>query len=354
MAQLRTLFQSMELDLGPLVDAENLSIDTQLGEPVVNLNGTAATVPMGILAGGVSVRSGSVTVGCGVGGGSSNLVMVLYNGEAAGSGLARSWTLTQTSTAWAGAITMWGDMTIVDETLGTTTLIGGWSWSQASGPQINPSSDPGFQGAVAEMLYLSTTGGSVAATIPDLGTILAVIGNLTKLGINYILDWFIPYTAPTSCTGPIIEDGAGESCENASLLCKNDLADLCLGIDDIPGVPTSFKKCMKGRCGCGGSNHKRLRVQCADTANCGACESAGGCSLVGDEAWYCQPDGVDACAVCAETIFHEMSHACGSPDDPNCQRPTSCENLPDPESFQGSCKTGFSFADQCCFSPPGN
>jgi len=298
------------------------------------------------------MRNGSVAVGCGVGGGSANLVIDVNNGNPSGNGPTRSWTLTQAVVASGQTITMWGDITIIDATTGTTTLVGGWTWSVASGPQIDPASNSGFQAAVAEMLNLTTaSGGSVAAGGFDLGTILTWLANVTKLGINYIRDWFIQYTPPTSCIGPIVEDGAGQSCENAGLLCGNDLADMCLNIADMPGS-TGFKKCMKGRCGCGGSSFPRLKIKCAATSDCGVCGLAGGCSLVGDDAWYCQSDGADACSVCVDTVFHEMSHACGALDDPDCMGAEPACPVLDPDSVQGACRIGLWFGEQCCLEPP--
>ena len=345
----------MELALAPLVETENLSQNTQLGEPTVNLNGTEATAPLTAFDETGQVRAGSVTVGCGVGGGSANLVIDVTNNDGSGASATRAWTLTQAVVASGGSIAMWGDITIVDVTLGTSTLVGGWTWSQAGGAQLDPASDPGFQDAVAEMINLTTQpGGAVAGLPPALGSLLQWLVNVLKLPLNYILDLFIPYTppAPGSCSGPSVDGTCGPD----DVVCQGSLAEMCESVGDIPGVSTAFKKCMKGRCGCGGSSFPRARITCNAPNDCGPCAPATGgliitgCSTVGTQMWYCQPSGAPLCA-CAQTIFHEMSHACGSFDDPNCDNRSTCPPLPS-EDFSGACRTGIWFQEQCCAQPP--
>jgi len=79
----------------------------------------------------------------------------------------------------------------------------------------------------------------------------------------------------------------------------------------LPHVTTAFRKCMKGRFGCGGSSHPRLRVTCASASNCGPCGGgAGGCNILGSTLWYCPSPTIKRCQ-CIDTMFHEASHSCG-------------------------------------------
>jgi hypothetical protein len=242
---------------------------------------------------------------------------------------------------------VWGTVERI-EVLGETTIrSGGWIYSAGGGAQEDPNSEPGFHGDAAAMLHC---GGAVAALSPQ--DVLSFIANVASMMVYYVLDALIPYTPPTSCTGPSISDGSGQSCENADIPCADDLDNMCLGIDDLPGVSNAFKKCMKGRCGCGGSTFPRLRISCADVTNCGPCGSgAGGCNLAGSQIWYCQADGADSCGTCVTTVFHEMAHACGQLDDPDCVAPNECP-VPDPDLFEGACRTGYLFGEQCCSDPP--
>jgi len=73
---------------------------------------------------------------------------------------------------------------------------------------------------------------------------------------------------------------------------------------------TAFKKCMKGRLGCGGSSFPRVRIVCGDPNNCGGCGLGFGCNIGGSLLHYCDPRNV-VCR-CANTVFHEMAHSCGS------------------------------------------
>jgi len=79
----------------------------------------------------------------------------------------------------------------------------------------------------------------------------------------------------------------------------------------MPGVSMAFRKSMKGRFGCGGSSHPRLRVTCASASDCGPCGGgAGGCNILGSTIWYCQAPTLQRCR-CIDTVFHEASHSCG-------------------------------------------
>lgn len=122
--------------------------------------------------------------------------------------------------------------------------------------------------------------------------------------------------------------------------CADKLGEMCEKIDDLPGVSTAFKQCMKGRCACGGSSFSRLEITCDDQDSCGPCAAlgdAGGCSLGGSQMWYCGPvDDEDQECLCVNIIFHEMSHACGALDQTG-------------ESY----RIGSWFEDQCSADPVG-
>jgi hypothetical protein len=90
----------------------------------------------------------------------------------------------------------------------------------------------------------------------------------------------------------------------------DDIADMALEIGNNPGVSTAFKKCMEGRCGCGGSSFGRIRIQCDDDSSCGTCGDAWGCNLGGSTLTYCDTRNVEC--RCVNTVFHEMSHSCGA------------------------------------------
>ena len=122
----------------------------------------------------------------------------------------------------------------------------------------------------------------------------------------------------------------------------------------VSHASTAFKKCMKGRCGCGGSSFPRARISCDDVATCGPCgffDPAGGCSAFGARIWYCQQPNSDACSVCADTVFHELAHACGQLDDPDCGGAKLSCPVRDPDEVDGSCHVGRWFGEQCCMDP---
>ena len=231
-----------------------------------------------------------------------------------------------------------------------TALSGGWTYSAAEGVVEDGDCDPGFSDEVAAMFHVGYVGGGGAAPVfLALEDLLTLIGNILKMIVNYILDAFIPYEPPESCDGPIIEG----SCEPGDVYCQDDIAGFCeAGIDDIPGVSNAFKKCMKGRCGCGGSTFPRTRITCADSSDCGPCAAfgnAGGCNIAGATVWYC--DATDDPCECANVVFHEMSHACGALDDPNCDTSQLGVCSADFEDFTGACRVGFFFQDVCCDGP---
>ena len=223
-----------------------------------------------------------------------------------------------------------------------TALSGGWTYSAAEGVVEDPDCDPGFSEEVAGMFHVGYIGGGGAAPVfLALEDLLTLIGNILKMIVNFILDALIPYEPPESCDGPIIQN----SCEPGDVPCRDDIAGLCkAAIDDIPGVSNAFKKCMKGRCGCGGSTFPAIRITCAESADCGPCAVYGtthGCNLAGTEIWYCDP--TEFVCPCANRVFHEMSHTCGQLDIP--PPPETCP--PAEGDPQGACRIGIWFEDEC-------
>jgi hypothetical protein len=222
-------------------------------------------------------------------------------------------TLSQTVRVENGLLRLWGTLQVDRGLVGKTERTGGWVYSAGGGPQEDPNSAPGFHDDAAAMFHCAS---AVAAF--SLQGVVYQFTNAIQMLIDYILNQWIPYTPPTSCTGPSIRDAPGQSCAGVNIPCKNDLPDMCLSIGDLPGVSNAFKKCMKGRCGCGGSRHKRTFITCDDEKSCGACgvPPSGiiyyGCSLLGQQLWYCDPSGVRC--DCIESVSHEMSHACGAYD----------------------------------------
>ena len=194
---------------------------------------------------------------------------------------------------------------------GSPTLSGGWMYTPWDGAWDDPGTDPGYFDAVNEMLHIHPGGGGRTW---GLGSTISLVGNIASLLANYLMDCFWTYQPPVACLGPVIYDGDGQSCESTNIACKDDLDEACLNIDAIPDVSNAFKQCMKGRCGCGGSSHRRLRISCADSTDCGPCDyqTSYGCNIGGSRMWYCSPDP-DPCE-CYNTVFHEMSHACGALD----------------------------------------
>jgi len=122
------------------------------------------------------------------------------------------------------------------------------------------------------------------------------------------------YNDPPWRSGPKILDGSGESCDGVDIACREDLDDVALYLNDLPGVSTAFKKCMKGRLGCGGSSFRRLRIECAPGEDCGPCSyiASDGCNIGGSRLWYC--DAITKACRCINIILHEASHSCGTLD----------------------------------------
>lgn len=285
---------------------------------------------------GELVSNGSVTLTAHPTQGTGDLVVQLSEGGF------RDWTLTQTVRLEGGAVRLWGTIERTQVLQVPTIRSGGWSYSAGGGAQEDPDSEPGFHDDAA-LMFRCTAGGAAAAAF-NLADLLTLIANIIQMAINYVLDLFIPYTPPLpgTCTGPSISDGAGQSCENVDIPCADGLAEMCESVGDIPGVSVAFKKCMKGRCGCGGSRHPRANVSCAGVYTCGPCTDplgAWGCNLLGSQIWYCNPNA-NMCD-CVETIFHEMSHACGQPDQPGRVCPPTSGNP------IGACRIGMWFEDQC-------
>jgi len=271
-----------------------------------------ADSPLFLVQEGAVVSTGSGEVTAHQADGTVDLVMVLSDGPV----VSRQWTLTQTLDLEGDIIYVWGTLVVLDVWSGTTTLTGGWTYSQTDGVQEDPASDPGFHNEVAGM-FACADGGATAGAISTAGLspgdTLRFLLNLATMAINYVLDMFIPYEPATSCDGPAISNGAGQSCEDVDIPCEDKFEDMCENIDELPGVGDPFKQCMQGRCGCGGSNHKRLKIECADSDDCGPCGGYEGvyygCNIAGSTIWYCDPTEKEC--ECLGTVFHEMSHACG-------------------------------------------
>jgi hypothetical protein len=223
-----------------------------------------------------------------------------------------AWSLTQTVRLEGGAVRLSGTIVRIQTGQAPTIRSGGWIYSAGGGAREDPNSEPGFHDDAALMFGCAAAGAAAAAL--SLADLLTEIANIAQMIINYLLDLLIPYTPPTSCTGASISDGTGQSCNGVNIPCRNDLDEMCLKVGDIPGVSVAFKKCMKGRCGCGGSRFRKAFISCADQDNCGPCRGtpAGGCSINGSQMWYCTTTS-NAC-FCANIVFHEMSHACGTND----------------------------------------
>jgi hypothetical protein len=207
---------------------------------------------------------------------------------------------------------------LVDDGFSTSIWEGGWLYTEANGLVAVPDSQPEFFDEVATMFHVlmpAPADGNIASRGFSIATAFASIAGIASLVVNYILDLFIPYEPPTTCLGPIVDNGNGGTCSEDDVACADQLAEACAGIDDLPGVSTAFKKCMKGRCGCGGSRHRRARVSCDFDGSCGVCTSSSviGCNLPGGTvASYCHRDA-NICS-CLNTTMHELSHGCGTYD----------------------------------------
>jgi len=227
------------------------------------------------------------------------------------SGPSRRWTLTMTVSVSQGTVYMWGTLDYIRFIpLETATYTGGWTYSPTTGPLENPASDPGFHSEVENIFGCQTT----VAGAHSIGSILSLVGNGIGMWLNYLRDLYRPYTAPSTCLGPSIANGSGQSCDGVDIPCADDLSEVSTYLDDLTGVSTQFKKCLKGRLGCGGSSFPRLRITCADSDSCGPCSytDAAGCNIGGTAIWYCSPTA-NPCQ-CANTVFHEAAHSCGALD----------------------------------------
>jgi len=110
-------------------------------------------------------------------------------------------TLQQTATLVIGQITTWGTLSQT----GVAALSGGFVYSASGGATLDPNSSAGFADAVMAMLHVTPP----ATAFSILNTVFVYIASNISLGINYILDVFVPYTPPTTCLGPQILDGSG-------------------------------------------------------------------------------------------------------------------------------------------------
>jgi hypothetical protein len=266
---------------------------------------------------GEAIGYGTVTVLTDPATGITDMEMVVTDGPVgvdgdpeSGSGVNEQWTLRQTIWTSNGQVISYGTVEMFRvEPPEEVSYAGGWVYDLQNGPSEHPDSDAGFHAEVAAMFGCDST---VAGF--GVGNTLNLIGNIASLVVYYIRDLFIPWSNPTSCSGPIIEDGVGQSCRNVNIPCKDSIADTAKKIGSLPGVSRAFKKCLKGRFACGGSSFPRLRVRCASSSSCGPCSYtiADGCNIGGSLLWYC-PDVADHC-YCVNVIFHEASHACGARD----------------------------------------
>ncbi len=140
----------------------------------------------------------------------------------------RRWTLTQTMRLESDILYVSGTLDVIDIFTGIATWTGGWTYSAADGAQPDPASDLGFHDEVANM-FACASGGTAGGAIPaalTLGDILTFVGNVTTLAINYLLDLLIPYTPPTACTGPSIDDGPDGTCEMVNISCRDNLSTM--------------------------------------------------------------------------------------------------------------------------------
>jgi len=297
-------------------------------EPVVTGSGDDELASAGFLAyqlaDGSVLGSGTTDVAVTLGQPDVDVTIVMRDGDPTANppvGANRQWTLTMTVTVSQGAVSMWGTLDYLRSTPSeSASYVGGWIYSPEGGPMEDPASDAGFHAEVANMFGCQET----VASANLLGAIFAIMVNGVNIGIHYIIDIFNPYTAPTpdSCLGPRLPSDTS-ACPTGAIDCADQLAGMCERVGDIPNVSNAFKKCMKGRCACGGSSFARMRIQCDDTSSCGACGGgAGACNLGGSTLKYCVDSTYD-CS-CIQTIFHEMSHSCGKMHTPEYFQQGGC------------------------------
>ena len=234
----------------------------------------------------------------------------------------QSWTLSLD--VWTDGSTVYfiGDLVHDSNPAGgtatVTTYQGGWSYSDFTGPIEDSGSDPGFHDTAAAMFNVVAASNAATAQGLSTGSILQMISNIIKMGIYYVRNLSQAWSTPTSCDGPKVRRNAGQTCEDVNITCRTKLDDLCLKIGELTSVSEAFKKCMKGRCSCGGSKHPRSFIDCGDQDECGPCGAAPpltiiyGCNIAGAQEWYCR-ESANSCK-CVNAVFHEMSHACGALD----------------------------------------
>ena len=326
---LSAALSNIQQGIAALVALEGLPANLDMIEPTSNPTG--ASLEFSVFDSTGLVRVGTSTTTCGTSN-TSGLTIEVADGSIA----SQWWTLTLDVWLDAGVLHMWGTINFSDVNSTDVTYQGGWTYSDATGPLEDPASEPGFGDEVGRMLNLASGGGSTAQGGGfGLGTIIQMIGNIAQLAINYLLDLTIPYTPPTTCDGPSIDS----SCTDTDIPCANNLDDMCVGIADLANVTNAFRKCMKGRCGCGGSFHPRARITCDDQDSCGPCGNAFGCNIGGGLIQYCDPTN-DTCA-CANTVFHEMAHACGAAHNSQYYQEGQCNDQ------DTACNIGDEFQTQC-------
>ena len=256
--------------------------------------------------GGSLVATGTVTAVFESWGSSVDAVVQLTEGSV-------TRTLELTVSVTPGGLGVCGTLTT---TAGDPPVSGGWLYSPAEGVWEDPASEAGFHDAVEAMLHCQLLDRQDDPRGLSLGNTFILIGNIIGQVVTAILDAMIIYTPPIAykCDGPLAMDGPGQSCEGSTPPCLDNLSSVYEKIDEIPNVTLAFKKCMKGRLGCGGSHFRRTRIDCADPHTCGPCGAlhpAGGCSLGGSPMWFCT---VGTQCDCANTVFHEIAHSCGALD----------------------------------------
>lgn len=309
-----TALAGMQEGLLAIVNAEGLTTNLQLDEPVPNASG--GDIALSVFNDTGTARTGTSSVACGTGAGNVLVTFEVTDEDPSGGGITQGWTLVMSLWQDGTMLHLDGTMMHVVAFGATTTYTGGWTYSDADGPLLDPASEVGFPEAVAAMFNLGLPpGGATAAAGGFFGSLISLIGNVVQITINYIRDIGIPYTPPIFCLGPNIDTSR---CASGAISCLGVIGDLALKIDQIPNVSLGFKKCMKGRMGCGGSHHPRIRTTCRSSNDCGPCAAfrpgaLAGCSLGGTTNWYCNSSLVSKC-VCSRTIFHEASHSCGTLD----------------------------------------
>ncbi len=259
-------------------------------EVLTSVNGASyqSSAPIKLQRDGVERRTGSVLVTTANGSDSVGLQIVttLDDGVV---GPDPQWTLNQTMRLEGEELSFHGSINVVEPSGNSYTLAGGWTYSATAGPVIDPSSAPEFQTALANLQGFEVpvvAGGSLSP-----GAILSMISNVATMALNYLRDLGYPYTAPTTCYGATLGGQVAVlGCPNGFPPCLFNIPELAESIGALTNVSQAFKKCMKGRFGCGGSFHPQLKVRCDDYGSCGPCSyeaEAIGCNLGGRDLWFC-------------------------------------------------------------------